>query len=55
MLTKLTKVLVTALVLSTTSVALIGSASALSYAEQSQFDRATNGGAGHHTGDTNGF
>ena len=55
MLSKLTKVIATALVLSVTSVAVIGSASALSYAEQNQFDRATNGGAGHHTGDTNGF
>jgi hypothetical protein len=57
MLSKLTKVLVAALVLSTTSLALAGSTSARygQYGADYSYDRNTNGGAGHHVGDTNGF
>jgi hypothetical protein len=58
MLTKTTTALVAALVLASTSIAFVGSASAvpsqgISQAEQNWFDRASNGG--HHVGDTNGF
>jgi len=53
-----TRLLAAALVLAGVSLTAVASASAVpspgpSAAEQSWFDRASNGG--HHTGDTNGF
>jgi hypothetical protein len=59
MFTKITKALVAALVLGGVSLSLGSTAFARpSYnqwqGDQNYMDRATNGGAGHHTGDTNG-
>jgi hypothetical protein len=60
MFTKTTKTLVAALVLAGASITFVANASAAptqgpSQSEQNWMDRATNGGAGHHTGDTTGF
>ena len=60
MLTKTTKALVAALVLAGASITFVANASAAptqgpSQAEQNWMDRASNGGVGHHTGDTNGY
>jgi hypothetical protein len=59
MFTKTTKALVAALVLTGVSLSLVANASATPSQGSWQFehnymDRATDGGAGHHTGDTNG-
>jgi hypothetical protein len=54
MLKKIATTIALALVLAGASLTFVSDASAAS-AEQNWFDRATNGGAGHHTGDTNAF
>jgi hypothetical protein len=57
MFTKTTKALVAALVLTGASLSLVANASARPGSwqfEQNYMDRASDGGAGHHTGDTNG-
>ena len=55
MLTKIATALALALVLTGASLTFVSDASAISASEQAWFDRATNGGAGHHPGDTNCF
>jgi hypothetical protein len=64
MFTKTTKTLVAALVLAGASITIVANAYAAPQqssapqgwqAEQNWMDRASNGGAGRHTGDTNGF
>jgi len=55
MLKKIATTLALALVLAGASLTFVSDASAAYSAEQNWFDRASNGGAGHHAGDTNGF
>ena len=55
MLTKIATTLALALVLAGASLTFVSDASAYSASEQNWFDRATNGGAGHRAGETNGF
>jgi hypothetical protein len=57
--TKIAAALVITFGLAAASLASVSQASAQwyapSYGEQNWMDRASNGGAGHHAGDTNGF
>ena len=56
MLTKIATTLALTLVLAGASLTFVSDASARPYwSDDVSYDRNTNGGAGHHTGDTNGF